>query len=306
MQDPHFFPFPVKQHIPLKKYSTFRIGGPATFFKEITSIQEAQHVLAFLYRVQYPFFILGKGSNCLFDDEGFQGLVLYNNIQGKQFLEDQRIRVGSGHSFSLLGKSLALDQWSGLEFACGIPGSVGGAVYMNAGIGVEDTYSVLDSVEVISSKGTLHTYSIKELSYGYRHSPFQVHQEFITAATFRITKDPYAPQKMQDLLQKRLHSQPYAYPSAGCIFRNPSKDLSAGKLIDQAGLKGLSCGGAQISEQHGNFIINKGDATAADVRRLIKTIQQQLPGIPLREEVLIIPHEIRNKKPENEATVSYS
>lgn len=291
MLDPQFFPFPVKQHISLKKYSTFRIGGPALFFKELTSIEEAQKVFSFLYQTSFPFFILGRGSNCLFDDDGFQGLVLYNKIQEKLFINDQLIRVGSGNSFSRLGQYLSLNHFSGLEFACGIPGSVGGAVYMNAGIGSMDTYSVLESVEVITAAGKIHSYKAKDLNYGYRTSPFQEHQEFITAAVFRIVRSSQAAQNMHNLLQKRLKSQPYMYPSAGCVFKNPSVQLSAGRLIDQAGLKGLSCGGAQISEQHGNFIINTNNATAADVRNLIHNVQAQLQivNVQLEEELIIVP-----------------
>lgn len=284
------FPFVVQQHVPLNKYSTFRIGGPALFFKELTSVQEAQQVFSFLHQTNYPFFILGKGSNCLFHDSGFQGLILYNNIQGKQFLSNTLIRVYSGNSFSLLGKNLAKQGFSGLEFACGIPGSVGGAVYMNAGTGSEDTYSVLESIEVITSQGLLHSYHITELSYGYRSTPFQQRQEFIVSATFRITKNPHALDKTTSLLQKRLQTQPYKYPSAGCIFRNPPQ-LSAGQLIDQAGLKGTVHGGAQISEQHGNFIINTNQASASDVCYLIQKIKQKLKkqGVMLEEEIVIVP-----------------
>lgn len=286
---PHF-PFSVQHCIPLSKYSTFRIGGPALFFKELTSVQETQFVLSYLYQTNYPFFILGKGSNCLFSDHGFQGLVLYNNIKGSQFVSDSLIRVYSGTSFSFLGRNLAKRGFSGLEFACGIPGSVGGAVYMNAGTGSEDTYSVLEHVEVLTPKAELRSYHIAELQYGYRKTPFQTNQEFIVSATFRITKNNQAFDKLSTLLRKRIQTQPYNYPSAGCIFRNPPQ-ASAGQLIDQAGLKGISYGGAQISEKHGNFIINKNNASATDVVFLIQKIKRQLQkkDIDLEEEILIIP-----------------
>lgn len=287
------FPFSVRRGVWLSKYSTFRIGGPANYFKEVHSTSEAQRVIQFLYSHNYPFIIVGKGSNCLFDDQGFDGFVLYNSIQGKEFLSDTTIKAYSGMSFSFLGKTLASSGYSGLEFAVGIPGSVGGAIFMNAGTGKQDTASVVESVEVISSKGEILSYRNEELEFGYRKSRFQNHNEFILSATFRISKNSSSLQIAKDLLESRLLSQPYQQPSVGCIFRNPPGNC-AGKLIDEAGLKGVSLGGAQISLKHANFIVNTGRATSHEVKELIRMVQDKLrsQGISLEEEIRIIPYRL--------------
>ncbi|WP_375793057.1 UDP-N-acetylmuramate dehydrogenase [Chlamydia sp. 12-01] len=287
------FPFSVRRSVWLSKYSTFRIGGPANYFKEVHSANEAQQVIQFLHSQNYPFIIVGKGSNCLFDDQGFDGFVLYNSIQGKEFLSDTSIKVYSGMSFSFLGKTLSTSGYSGLEFAVGIPGSVGGAVFMNAGIGSQDTASAIESVEVINPSGEILSYQAEELDFGYRKSRFQNHNEFILSATFRISKNSSSVQIAKDLLQSRLLSQPYQQPSAGCIFRNPPGN-SAGKLIDEAGLKGFSLGGAQISPKHANFIVNTGRATSYEVKELIQVVRDKLKsqGVSLEEEIRIIPYRL--------------
>lgn len=284
------FPFLVQESIPLSRFSTFRIGGPARYFKELTSVDEALTVFAFLKTASLPYIVIGKGSNCLFDDQGFDGLVLYNNIQGKQFLSDTQIKVYSGVSFSLLGKRLSSQGFSGLEFAVGIPGTVGGAVFMNAGTTSANTASLLVNVEVINHSGELLSIPREKLLFSYRTSPFQKEQVFIVSATFQLTKDPTAAKRAKSLMEERVSKQPYESPSAGCIFRNP-EGISAGALIDQAGLKGLTVGGAQISEKHGNFMINTGNARAADILKLIEIVQETLTkkGVVLQKEVRIIP-----------------
>ncbi|AFS28333.1 UDP-N-acetylmuramate dehydrogenase [Chlamydia psittaci] len=287
------FPFSVRRSVWLNKYSTFRIGGPANYFKEVRSASEAQQVIQFLHSHNYPFIIFGKGSNCLFDDRGFDGFVLCNGIQGKEFISETTIKVYSGTSFSFLGKTLSSSGYSGLEFAVGIPGSVGGAVFMNAGIGSQDTASVIESVEVINSQGEILSYNAEELAFGYRTSRFQDCNEFILSATFRLSRNSSSAKIAKDLLRSRLLSQPYQQPSAGCIFRNPPGN-SAGKLIDEAGLKGFSLGGAQISPKHANFIVNTGRATSQEVKQLIQMVRDKLQsqGINLEEEVRIIPYQL--------------
>ncbi|AAF39090.1 UDP-N-acetylenolpyruvoylglucosamine reductase [Chlamydia muridarum str. Nigg] len=284
------FPFSVQESVPLNRFSTFRIGGPARYFKELVSVDEALKVFSFLHTSPIPYIIIGKGSNCLFHDQGFNGLVLYNNIQGQTFLSDTQIKVLSGVSFSLLGRQLSSKGFSGLEFAVGIPGTVGGAVFMNAGTALANTASSLVSVEIIDHAGNLLSLSREELLFSYRTSPFQKKTAFIVSATFQLTRDSQAAQRAKALIEERILKQPYEYPSVGCIFRNP-EGVSAGALIDQAGLKGLTIGGGQISQKHGNFIINTGNASAADVLELIETIQKTLKqqGIALEKEVRIIP-----------------
>lgn len=284
------FPFSVQESVPLSRFSTFRIGGPARYFKELTSVSEALTVFSYLHTHPLPYIIIGKGSNCLFDDQGFDGLVLYNNIQGQEFLSDTQIKVLSGSSFALLGKRLSSQGFSGLEFAVGIPGTVGGAVFMNAGTTLANTASSLINVEIIDHSGILLSIPREKLLFSYRTSPFQKKPAFIASATFQLTKDPQAAKRAKALIEERILKQPYEYPSAGCIFRNP-EGLSAGALIDRAGLKGLKIGGGQISEKHGNFIINTGNAYTADILELIEIIQKTLKkqGISLHKEVRIIP-----------------
>ncbi|CRI33528.1 UDP-N-acetylenolpyruvoylglucosamine reductase [Chlamydia pneumoniae] len=298
---PMHFPFPVRRSVWLNRYSTFRIGGPANYFKAIHTIEEAREVIRFLHSINYPFLIIGKGSNCLFDDRGFDGFVLYNAIYGKQFLEDARIKAYSGLSFAALGKATAYNGYSGLEFAAGIPGSVGGAIFMNAGTNESDISSVVRNVETINSEGELCSYSVEELELSYRSSRFHRQQEFILSATFQLSKKQVSADHSKSILQHRLMTQPYTQPSAGCIFRNP-EGTSAGKLIDAAGLKGLAIGGAQISPLHANFIINTGKATSDEVKQLIAIIQSTLKtqGIDLEHEIRIIPYQPKIHSPVSE------
>ncbi|ANH78777.1 UDP-N-acetylmuramate dehydrogenase [Candidatus Chlamydia sanziniae] len=287
------FPFSVRRSVWLNKYSTFRIGGPANYFKAVYSVDEACEVIRFLNLIDYPFIILGKGSNCLFDDRGFDGFVLYNAIHGKEFLSDNYVKAYSGLSFSALGKSTICHGYSGLEFAIGIPGSVGGAIFMNAGTLKHEVASVVKHVETINAQGEIQSYTSDKLEFSYRSSRFHSNREFILSATFELSKDPSAFYQSKCSLQHRLSTQPYTQFSAGCIFRNP-QGISAGKLIDEAGLKGLSVGGAQVSQLHGNFIVNTGRATAQEVIELIQVIQSTLKtrGIDLKKEIRIIPYRL--------------
>lgn len=282
----------------LKDFSTFGIGGPARYFKEIASIEEMSAVLAWCGQRRLPYFILGKGSNCLFDSRGFNGLVLLNKID---FFEDRgngQFYVGAGYSFSLLGTQTARRGWSGLEFASGIPGSVGGAVYMNAGANGKETAQSLHQVYWLDEKGLLHCDRREELNFGYRHSPFQGMKGAIVAASFVLQPSETARKEQIAIIQYRTKTQPYGDSSAGCVFRNPENG-SAGGVIDQLGLKGLSIGGAMVSEKHANFIVNSdGDATSSDVLELIakiKSIVKEKKGMDLCEEIRVIPYQMEEK-----------
>lgn len=277
----------------LSKLCTFGIGGPAEFFLEVHDVEKMQECMSFCFSHQLPFLILGKGSNCLFDDKGFKGLVLLNKID---FLEKKNIgvyHVGAGYSFSLLGSKTAREGFSGLEFASGIPGTVGGAVFMNAGANGKETYLSLVSVDFVNEKGILETFLKEELHFSYRKSSFQEKKGAIVGATFKLTPKENARAKQLEIVAYRKETQPYSDKSAGCIFRNPDCG-AAGALIDRSGLKGLSIGGAQISELHANFIVNKKGATAQDIRSLIALIQKKIKeekNINLESEIRIIPYE---------------
>lgn len=282
-----------EQQRPLKAFTTFGIGGPAHYFIEVRDISTMQALLPFCQQQQLPFFILGKGSNVLFDDRGFAGVVIANRIDFLERLEENTWHVGAGYSFSLLGSQTARQGQAGLEFASGIPGSVGGAVYMNAGANGGETCQALVSVDFVTPEGALLCLPKKELEFSYRHSSFQNRAGAIVGATFRLTPSSQARQKQLDIIQYRKKTQPYNAKSAGCAFRNPTCG-HAGALIEQSGLKGQCIGGAQVSPVHANFLVNTGTASAADVLTLIEHIRQEVKqrtGIGLESEVRCIPYD---------------
>jgi UDP-N-acetylmuramate dehydrogenase len=283
------------QHKLLKDLSTFGIGGPAKYFIEISSIEDMQAVIAFCYREGIDFIVIGKGSNCLFDDQGFDGLVILNKISFCRY-EDNRVHVGAGYSFSLLGVQTAKKGLSGLEFASGIPASVGGAVFMNAGANQQETKDHLFDVWYVSETGELEILEKKQIEFSYRMSSFQKKKGAVVAATFLLTPNKDARAKQLSIIDYRTKTQPYGDKSAGCVFRNPTQG-PAGYFIEKTGLKGTSIHGAEVSELHANFIVNKERANAADVLSLAKHVQEKVKehtGIDLEMEIRCIPFS-RNK-----------
>ncbi len=277
----------------LSELSTFGIGGPARFFFEARTIQDMQDVLAYCASSALPYLIIGKGSNSLFDDRGFNGLVILNKIT---FCEEQSsgcFHVGAGYSFSLLGVQTARNKWAGLEFASGIPGSVGGAVYMNAGANGHETVGPLMQVSYVTEKGELELLPKANLEFSYRFSAFQRKKGAIVAATFQLTPSDEARKKQLGIVEYRTRTQPYGDPSAGCVFRNPTGNF-AGAVIEQCGLKGKEIGGARVSPLHANFIVNAGNATAHDVLTLAnlvkETIKEKL-GLDLEMEIRYVEYE---------------
>lgn len=276
---------------PLKDLCTISVGGAARYMLEVKTITDMQEILAYCKEQNLEYIILGKGSNCLFADQGYDGVVIVNKIDFCQQSDDGVFRVGAGFSFARLGALTARNGWSGLEFAAGIPGTVGGAVYMNAGAGGCETCEHLQGVEYIDSDGELIHADRDELTFGYRHSPFQGKSSAIVSATFQLSRSSTAKQKQIDLVNYRKSTQPYKAKSAGCIFRNPP-GAHAGGLIEKAGLKGLTIGGAQVSPVHANFIVNMGSATAHDLLALIDHVRETVKtssGYDLISELCIIP-----------------
>lgn len=281
---------PFQRDVSLREYCTFGIGGPARYFVEVSTFHELQHAFSLCHAHQLPYFILGKGSNCLFDDRGFDGLVIYNKIDFWDTPQPGTFHVGAGYSFSLLGTQTARLGWSGLEFASGIPGSVGGAVFMNAGANGGETCQCLLSVEYIDAEGGLQEYKREDLNFSYRYSPFQKMSGAIVAATFALSPSPTARARQIEIIEYRKKTQPLRDKSAGCMFRNPQCG-HAGALIEQSGLKNICVGGAQVSEKHANFIVNTGKATAKDVLELVSFVQQRVKektGVELESEVRYI------------------
>lgn len=259
----------------LKELSTFGIGGPIRFYLEASQIAHIEQAIEWALVQKIPYFILGKGSNSLFDDQGFDGLVIHNTIDFCN-VDGCRVYAGAGYSFSLLGTQTAKQGLSGLEFAAGIPGSVGGAVYMNAGANGQETAQALEKVLYFDPSAGEKSIFREQLTFGHRISSFQSMGGVILAAHFILTEKDDARKTQLAYLNDRMTSQPYKERSAGCAFRNPSKDLSAGALIDQCGLKGLKCGGAEVSRIHANFIVNVSDASSRDVMTLIGQVQRQV------------------------------
>lgn len=287
----------IQEGVPLNKYSSIGIGGLARYFVEVRTIDEMVEVLSCCNKNKIPYLLIGKGSNILFDDKGYDGLVILNKIN---FIsEDGRgqFHVGAGYSFSLLGVQTARKGWAGLEFASGIPGTVGGAVFMNAGANGTETCEVLSSVDFVDDDGTLHSLDRSELDFGYRYSPFHEKKGAIVGATFSLAASCSARKKQIEIVSYRTKTQPYGDKSAGCIFRNP-KGGHAGQLIETSGLKGASVGGAQVSDVHANFIVNTKDATASDVSKLIQYIKKEVQkntGVELCDEVRVIPFSVEEE-----------
>jgi len=286
-------PFPHQKQVKLCDYSTFGIGGPARYLTEARSSVQMQEMLAFAHQMSLRVFILGKGSNTLFDDKGYDGLVILNRIDYLEQNSQGLFRVGSGYSFARLGGLTARQGWSGLEFASGIPATVGGAIYMNAGANGNETASALVEVGYVTELGVHVRFKKDVLSFGYRSSPFQNLRGAIVEGVFQLSSSAESKKTQKEILNYRLKTQPYGEKSAGCAFRNP-QGSSAGQLIDSCGLKGIAVGGACVSGMHANFIVNQGGAKAQDVLELMQKIKDQVhekKGIVLEEEIRYIAYD---------------
>lgn len=274
---------------PLKDLTTFGIGGPAKYFVEATSIDQLSEIICYCCEKNLRYLVLGKGSNILFSDEGYNGVVILNKVH---FCEEEKgiFNVGAGYSFSLLGSQTARKGWAGLEFASGIPGSVGGAVYMNAGANGGETFQYLTEVTYINEKGKIEILPKGKLQWGYRMSSFQTLKGAIAAARFHLIPSTEARARQLKIIDYRTKTQPYGDMSAGCVFRN-STHATAGALIEESGLKGFSIGGAEVSLLHANFIVNRNDAKAQDVLDLaahVKKVVHEKTGCDLEMEIRVI------------------
>lgn len=279
-----------KEGEPLSAYTTFRIGGPAEMLLFPQDEETLQKLLVFCKGTDTVPFLLGKGSNLLIPDSGLGGVTICTErMQKYSLLSKNEIVCEAGLSLSKLCLFAHANGLSGLEFAYGIPGSVGGAVFMNAGAYGGEMRDVLSTVTSVDMDGRFHVHTVDDLCLGYRASVFQENGETILSAVVRLTPgDPDEIRaKMDEVLQKRKDKQPLNFPSAGSAFKRPEGHF-AGALIEQCGLKGYAIGGAQVSEKHAGFIVNRGGASASDVLRLIDYIQekvQQETGIYLEPEI---------------------
>ena len=277
---------------PLSKHNYFGIGGAAAAYFEVSTTDELVYVARMKKCWNVPVAIIGRGSNLLVSDAGYSGIVvrLIRDFNRLKF-DENRVDVGAGVSLPRLSKMAAGHGLSGVEFALGIPGSVGGALIMNAGAWGSSFGDLVEHVQVMTDEGKLIDLSRDEAHFSYRHSGLDAYF-CVTGATLSLTPGDTkeVDNLMQDLYNQKITSQPFAEENAGCMFKNPPGH-SAGKLIDECGLKGYRIGGAEVSKIHGNFILNLDDATAQDVLSLVRHIQVHVKrerGVDLEMEVQLL------------------
>lgn len=284
----------VLENEPLAKHTTIKIGGPADIFIEPNSTDSLCKAMEIIKKHDAKWTVIGRGSNLLVADKGIEGVVIKLGVGMDNFeLDEETLTVGGGYSVIRLATIISKQGLSGLEFASGIPGSIGGAVYMNAGAHGSDMSKILVKARILFDDGTIEWLSNEELGFSYRTSVLQEERPGICLeAVLKLAKGDKADivAVMQKNKDYRRDTQPWNYPCAGSIFRNPLPNY-AGQLVEAAGLKGYQIGGAKISEMHGNFIVNAGGATAQDVLDLIafvkKTILEKY-DVSMETEVEII------------------
>ncbi|MCD8300272.1 MAG: UDP-N-acetylmuramate dehydrogenase [Clostridiales bacterium] len=277
---------------PMSRHTTFRVGGPADFLVT-PAVGSLPGVADYCRQQDIPYLIIGNGSNLLCSDEGVDGVVIeIGKAMADISVESGAIKAGAGALLSAVAAEAARSGLAGMEFASGIPGSVGGAVAMNAGAYGGEMKDILSSVTILTPEGGIKDIPVEELSLSYRHSAIPEKGYIVLAAAFSLKEDRQESilSRMDELKEKRISKQPLEYPSAGSTFKRP-EGYFAGKLIEDAGLRGYTVGGAQVSEKHCGFVINKGDATAADIRALMEHIQatvKNMFGVELEPEVKFI------------------
>ena len=262
----------IDEGVSLSKLTTYRVGGKATCIAYPKDINELVNLLKLLKSNGVKYKLLGNGSNLLFSDNDYQGVLIklseFNNIE---FISKNKLRVGAGYSLIKLSLLTAKKGLTGLEFASGIPGSVGGAVFMNAGAYKSDMGYVVESVKVLTPNYEVINLENKEMNFHYRSSYLQKNRDYICLEVIiklQVGKRDAIEEVIKERRERRIASQPLEYPSAGSVFRNPEGNF-AGKLIEDCSLKGMKRGGAMISDKHANFVVNYKDATSSDIKYLI-------------------------------------
>lgn len=278
---------------PMKNHTTFRIGGPADALALPKTPEEVAEVVHFCHEHAQPYYVLGNGSNLLVSDEGYRGLVLqlYRNFNDIQ-VNGETITVQSGAMLAAVARTAYQTGLTGLEFASGIPGTIGGAVVMNAGAYGGEMKNVLKEVTVLTKKGEVLVIPAKALELGYRTSVIPKNGWIVLGAVLQLKKGDQEQilARMEELKEQRITKQPLDLPSAGSTFKRP-EGYFAGKLIMDAGLRGFTVGGAQVSEKHCGFVVNRGNATAADVWELICEVKRrvkEMTGVELEPEVKLL------------------
>ena len=298
----------AKQGVPMARYTTFKIGGPVQYLIPVKSIEELQQTIALAAEHDLPYFVFGGGSNMLVSDEGFAGIAIKIEMNAFSVADDSVI-ADAGVITAALTRAIIDAGLTGFEWGIGVPGTIGGAVRGNAGAFGGEMKNVVESVQALVD-GEVRAFSNSECAFYYRDSIFKHNNGVVLGATLKLKYDPARGglKKMMEFLDKRNKTQPKGFASTGCIFKNfdfmeidsawadknipqeflNKKRIPAGWLIEHAGLKGEKEGGAMVSEAHGNFVVNTGHATAAEVRALVEKIKQKVYdtfGVSLEEEI---------------------
>lgn len=284
----------AKSNVPMSTLTTFKIGGDAALVLTVKTRNQLSSLIKYLNGNSIDYIVLGKGSNVLVNDNGLDKVIikLSGDFCEISMLDDNTLYCGAGLSLAGLCKEAENKCLSGLEFAWGIPGSVGGAAFMNAGAYGGEMKDVLYCVTHIDNEGKLGVIKSNDLKLGYRHSVYKENGYTIIGVTLKLKIDTQnnIRARMDDYMQRRKDKQPLEFPSAGSVFRRPEGNY-AGALIEKCGLKGKSVGGAQVSPKHSGFIVNTGSATAEDVKKLIKLIQDTVKketGYDLQREIIFL------------------
>lgn len=286
-----------KEHVladePMKNHTTFRVGGSARYFVEPQTTEALQSVIAYAKNEQMPYYIVGNGSNLLVSDAGYHGIIihLFKNMSRIE-IEGTRITAQAGALLVKVSSMARKMSLTGLEFASGIPGTIGGAMVMNAGAYGGEMKDVVKEVTVLKEDGTIVVYSGEEMNFGYRRSRVTKEGGVVLEAVMELRQgDPEEIQaRMDELKEQRQKKQPLEYASAGSTFKRP-EGYFAGKLIQDAGLRGFRIGDAQVSEKHCGFVINRGNATASELMELIREVQKKVyeeTGVHLETEVKLL------------------
>ncbi len=277
---------------PMKNHTYFRIGGPADILVTPKTVKQVEESIRFCKDNSVPYYIVGNGSNLLVKDGGFRGIIVKLCKLNEIRVEGNNIIAMSGAKLSDVSNSALENSLTGFEFACGIPGSIGGAVTMNAGAYDGEMVNVIENALVIDRDCNIKLMNNAELELGYRTSAVMKHSYIVLQVTLKLNLGEYGKikAKIEDLTRRREEKQPLEYPSAGSTFKRPIGNF-AGKLIQDSGLKGVSVGGAAVSEKHSGFIINKNNATAKDILALIELVQKTVMesfNVDLHPEIRII------------------
>ena len=278
---------------PMSRHTTFRIGGEAACFIRISSEEQLRKLIPYFENVGVEYFVLGKGSNLLVGDKGYPGVILQISDACQQIeAEENRLQVQAGAALSKVALFAMERGLEGLEFAAGIPGTVGGGVVMNAGAYGGEMKQVVESVRVLSSEGEILTLDNDTMEFGYRTSIIRNRNFTVLSVTFRLREGNREEirARIEDFQKRRMEKQPLNYPSAGSTFKRP-EGYFAGKLIMDAGLRGFQIGDASVSDKHCGFVVNVGKATARDVTDVIEEVQERVRerfGVSLEREVIYL------------------